>query len=341
MRSETEESDVSSASSAEELGTSRYAQEHSRGSRPKSINTWQKLIAILVTSGINRLTLAQYSLVRNTVNWVIEQYAPHESLLPSYSTVQITLLPNLRANDFPRSEKHFLPVDLRKAGAKRTTLDNKIVDQNLSQTTETSPREGSTPKAEVEVIIPSTWAAQDVSFKPTWEIMRSGSLSESGSGLSNPVFSSASSISIVSDRKTFLDEPHHGVFSQSTDAGPAACFLSQGETVRIVLETEPVPKEWTGIGSKVPQDYVRSISTTQCSNSEFHLTAVLGETKLSTTDMIPSLHSKHCIGRAGDILTTVSVSEITLYECLIIHRFGGFCRSGNMIELACHDPLGP
>ena len=225
MRSETEDSEDSSASLAEGLRASSYARDYSRRSRPMSANTWQKLIAILATSGTNRLTVVQYSFFRDTVNWVIEQYAPHESLLPSYSTVQRTLLPNLRANNFPRSEKHFLPVDLQKAGAKRTT------------------HEGSIPNAEVEVILPSTWAVQDVSFMPTWDIMRSGNLSETASGFSNPVFSSASSASIVCNRKKFLDEPHHSVFSQSTDAGLAACCFSRRETVSIVLESEPIPKE--------------------------------------------------------------------------------------------------
>ena len=86
---------------------------------------------------------------------------------------------------------------------------------------------------------------------------------------------------------------------------------------------------------------MRSISTTRYGNSEFHLTAVLGETNLSTTEMIPSLHSGNGIDRAGDILTNLSVSESTLYECLLIHRVGGYCRSGNMIELAWVPNVAP
>lgn len=128
MRSKAKEADVSVRIFADNFDASVHAQECSRLWSLKSINTRETLIAILATSGSNRLALAQYSFVRNTINWVIGNYAPHECLVPSCSTAQRPVIPALQRKTFLRSEKHFDSPDLQKDGAQHTTPNTENIE---------------------------------------------------------------------------------------------------------------------------------------------------------------------------------------------------------------------
>lgn len=158
-------------------------------SENKSPDTWQRMVAVIAVSGTNRFTLEQFDFFRNTVNWVLARYAPNEQLIPSYYMVQRTLLPFLCDRSFPRSEKHLLPVDLQTSGAKSTeSRSARVPEGQLLDASTGTTNNDNVPKAAVQIILPSTWAMKDVSFKPTWDLLKSGISAEMRTSTIDPLF---------------------------------------------------------------------------------------------------------------------------------------------------------
>ena len=183
----------------------------------RCVSTWQQRLSLLAVSGTNRFTINQFECFRDTVNWVLGRYAHHEKPLPSYSSIQRNLLPYLREKIFPVSRRCVFPVDLKKAGARRSTSTVSRSDLSMD------PHPNSAV-AEAEVVLPSSWAQRDVSFRPTWMLLEQGCLAEAKGSVLDPKFSTANRIPMVSRRDAVLCEPNARAFSKQHGYFPAPLF---------------------------------------------------------------------------------------------------------------------
>ena len=287
----------------------------------RCVSTWQQLLSLLAVSGTNRFTIDQFEYFRDTVNWVLGRYAPHEKPLPSCSSIQRNLLPYLREKSFPVSRRCVFPVDLKKAGARRSTSAVSRSDLSMDP-------DPNSAVAEAEVILPSSWAQRDVSFRPTWMLLEQGCLAEAKGSVLDPVFSTANRVPMVSRRDVLLCGPNSRAFSNQHRDFSRSSFYKVGTAVNIVMSSMPGQRDGSTDSTRYSYHSVGGLSFKMGEGSNYLMHANIGKTVLVSSKF--RLNADFDIGdfwgpgceefmEDGDLYTQLYLS-ISDHVCFLAHR---------------------
>jgi len=160
--------------------------------------TWQSLIAVMSVTGSVRFSVDQYTFFVTCVNWLVEYSNCGLSPFPSYSTLQRYILPHVVSSSLPRSKQVLLPLDISKSGASVHQSIQSRKSRNIGPIT-------GGPTIPVSIVLPSSWARHDVSFKPLWEQMKTTSTGAVSNTPGATIHETIEDIPMITDRDHILD----------------------------------------------------------------------------------------------------------------------------------------
>ena len=142
---------------AEEERSEIEAENLQGGEKPLSgASSWQVMLGIVSATGSRKISVAQFSFFRNSLNWVLSKHAPKEREIPSYSALQRLMDDRISGACFPKSfmERRKMHPPLSEASSipELPSASKKANDENAAM-----------------FALPSEWAKADATFGPFLE----------------------------------------------------------------------------------------------------------------------------------------------------------------------------
>lgn len=169
---------------------------------------WERLLAVMVVTGMGRFSTGQYETVWGCISWRLQGILRDKSRitqLPHYSTIARTLLPNLHSLSFVEEAVTVSEIALSKSGARARTKCRK--GQRIVTT-----------ESAYKVVLPNSWTKIDISRNHTLEMLKYAAALPFREG-DRPLFATIKETPMVRCKETILQVDNY-VMPQTNGAMP-------------------------------------------------------------------------------------------------------------------------